>query len=71
MFPCFPYASPLFHTPLPCFYEGAPSPTHPLLPHCPSIPLAQKKKGIKISQDQVTPSHRCQIRPLKLLQSFP
>lgn len=23
----------------PCFYEDAPPPTHPLLPHCPRIPL--------------------------------
>jgi hypothetical protein len=28
-FPGFPSANPLFHHPLPCFYEGAPPPTYP------------------------------------------
>jgi hypothetical protein len=42
--------SPLPH-PL-CFYEGAPPPTHPLLPHCSSIPLPW---GIKPPQDQGSP----------------
>ena len=48
-FPSLPSAKPLFHPLLPCFYEGAPPSTHPLLPHCPSIPLHW---GIKPSQDQ-------------------
>jgi hypothetical protein len=51
-FPSFPSANPLSHPPLPCFYEGASPPSHPLLPHCPSIPLHW---GIKPSQDQVPP----------------
>jgi len=33
---------------LPFPHEGAPTPTHPLLPHCPIIPLCW---GIKPSQD--------------------
>jgi len=37
--PSFPSANPLFHTPSPYFYEGAPTPIHPLLPHHPSISL--------------------------------
>ena len=45
----FPSANPLSHPPLPCFCEGAPPPTHPLLPHRPSIPLHW---GIRPSQDQ-------------------
>ena len=48
----FPSAKSLSHHPLPCFYEGAPPPIHPLLPHCPSIPLHW---GIKPSQDQGPP----------------
>jgi hypothetical protein len=48
-FPGFPSASPLPYTPSPCFYEGAPLPTHSLLPHCPSIPLHW---GIKPSKEQ-------------------
>jgi hypothetical protein len=51
-FPGFPSANPLFHPPLPCFYEGAPPPTHLLLSHCPSILLHW---GIKPSQDQKPP----------------
>ena len=35
-----------------CLYEGAPPPTHPLLPHCSSIPLHW---GIKPPQDQGPP----------------
>jgi hypothetical protein len=38
--------------PLPCFYEGAPPPTYPLLAHLHSIPLHW---GIKPSQDQGPP----------------
>jgi hypothetical protein len=34
------------------FYEGAPLPTHSLLPHCPSIPL---RWGIEPSQGQGPP----------------
>jgi hypothetical protein len=41
-----PYAIPCS----PCFYEGAPLPTHPLLPHYPSTPLHW---DIKPSQDQM------------------
>jgi hypothetical protein len=51
-FPGFPPASPLSYPPLPCFYEGAPPPNFPLLPHCPSIPLHW---GIEPSQDQGPP----------------
>ena len=48
-FPRFFPEKPLFNPPLPCFYEGVPSPTHRLRPHHPSIPLPW---GIKPSQDQ-------------------
>ena len=37
------------HSPTTCFYEGAPSPTHILLTHQPSILLSW---GIKPSQDK-------------------
>jgi len=42
---------PLFHTlfPSPCFYEDAPTPTHPLPPQGPGIPL---HCGNEPSQDQ-------------------
>jgi hypothetical protein len=50
--PHFPSANPLLDPPLPCFYESAPPPIHPLLPHCPSISLHW---GIKPSQDQGLP----------------
>ena len=48
----FPLCKPPSHPHLPCFYEGAPPPTYPLLPHHPSIPLHW---GIKPSQDQGPP----------------
>ena len=32
LFPGFPSENPLSHTSLPCFYEGAPPPTHPPSP---------------------------------------
>jgi hypothetical protein len=51
-FPIFPSATPLSHPLLPCFYEGAPPPTHPLPPPCPSISLHW---GIKTSQDRGPP----------------
>ena len=35
LLPSFPSTNPLSH----CLYEGAPPPTHPLLPHSSSIPL--------------------------------
>jgi hypothetical protein len=38
-FPTLPFRNPLSHSPSPCFYEGAPSPSHPLLSSCHSIPL--------------------------------
>jgi hypothetical protein len=64
----FPSANLLSHPLLPCFYEGAPPPTHPLLPHCPSIPLYS---GIKPSQDQGPPlplmPDRAPSAPLVLL----
>ena len=42
-----------YHTPpSPCFYEGAPPPIYPLLPHHLSIPL---HKGIKSPQGQGPP----------------
>ena len=44
-----PLQTPLSYPPLHCFYEGAPPPTYPLLPHCPSFPLHW---GIKPSQDK-------------------
>ena len=53
--PGLPSENPL--SPLPCFYEGSPLPTPPLLPHCSSIPLHW---GIKPSQDQGP------LSPLKL-----
>jgi hypothetical protein len=43
------FHSPLSSVPSPCFYEGAPLPTHPLLPQQPSIPLSWV---IKPPQDQ-------------------
>jgi len=52
LFPSFPSSQPLSHPPLPCFYEGAPPPTHPLLPHWPILPLHW---GIKPSQYQGPP----------------
>jgi len=58
--PGFPSANPLSHLPSPCFYEGALSPTHPLLSHSPSIPLHWV---IKLPQDQGPPHIGCQIRP--------
>ena len=45
----FPLRNPLSSPPSPCFYQGAPPPTHPLLPPCPGMPLHW---GIKPSQDQ-------------------
>ena len=51
-FPVSPLQSPYSIPPLPCFNEGAPSPTYPLLSHFPSIPLHW---GIKPSQDQGPP----------------
>lgn len=48
-FPSFPSENPLSHPTSSCFYEGAPSPTYPLLPPHPSIPLHW---CIKLSQDQ-------------------
>ena len=54
--------------PLPCFYEGAPLPTYPLLLQHPSIHLHW---GIKPSQDQGTPLPLMTDRELQLLQSFP
>lgn len=35
-----------------CLYEGSPPPTHPLLPHCSSIPLCW---GIKPPQEKGPP----------------
>ena len=49
--PSFPSANPV-PFPSPCFFEGVPSPIHPLLPHCPSIPLCW---GIKPPQHQGPP----------------
>jgi hypothetical protein len=48
-FPSFLYGNPLSHPSSPCFYEGAPTPTQPLPPHCPDIPLHW---SIQSSQDQ-------------------
>jgi hypothetical protein len=51
-FPGFFPGNPLSNSPTPCFYEGVSpthSPTHPLAPYCPGIPLHW---GIKPSQDQ-------------------
>jgi hypothetical protein len=46
-----PLQTPYLNPPPHRFYEGAPPPTHPLPPHCPSIPLHW---GIKPSQDQLS-----------------
>jgi hypothetical protein len=35
LFPSFCSERPLFHPPLPCFYEDVPPPTYLLLPQCP------------------------------------
>ena len=51
-FPSFPSTNFLSHLCCSCFYEGAPLPTQPLKPHCPSIPLHW---GIKPLQDQWPP----------------
>ena len=50
--PCFPSTKPLYHPPLPCFFEDALPPNYPLLPQHLSIPLHW---GIKPSQNQRTP----------------
>ena len=52
LFPGFPSANSLSHSPLPCFYEGVPPPTYPLTPQRPSILLYW---SIKPSQDQRPP----------------
>jgi hypothetical protein len=38
-FPSFPSGNSLSHPSSPGFYEGAPSPTHPIPPPCPGIPV--------------------------------
>jgi hypothetical protein len=44
-FKCCPPSWFFFHNPPPlCLYEGAPPPTHPLLPHHSSIPLHRSIK---------------------------
>ena len=48
-FPVSPLHTPYLIPPSPCFYEEAPPPTHPLLPHLPSIPLHW---GIESPQEQ-------------------
>jgi hypothetical protein len=48
-FPSFPSGNLQFHSLSPCFYKGAPSPTHLLQPPHPGIPLHW---GIEPSQDQ-------------------
>jgi hypothetical protein len=48
----FPLHKPPIPSPFPCFYEGAPSSTCPLLPPHPYISLCW---GIKLSQDQGLP----------------
>jgi hypothetical protein len=51
-FKCYPLfcpPQPTIPSPIPCFYEGVPPPTHLLPPQCPGIPLHW---GIKPSQDQ-------------------
>jgi hypothetical protein len=72
-FKCYsPFWFPLWKTPtappLSCFYEGSPPPTypptHPLLLHCPSIPLHW---GIKPSQDQGPP---LQLMPDKAILCY-
>lgn len=52
-FKCYPLPqTPLSHPPSPCFYVGASTPTHTLLPYYPSIPLCS---CIESSQDQWPP----------------
>lgn len=69
-FPSFPSANPLFHLPLPCFYESAPPATHSCL-----TALAFLYTGAsslhRTKPSPHRPRHWCQIRPLQLLQSFP
>ena len=48
-FPGLPSRNPLAHPSSPCFYEGAPKHTYPLLPPYPGIPLYW---GIKPSHNQ-------------------
>ena len=50
--PGFPSRNALPYIPLPCFYEGTPSMTYPLLPHYTSIP---QHWGIEPPQDQGPP----------------
>jgi hypothetical protein len=45
----FPLCKPSIPSPHPCVYEGAPPPTHPLLPHSPKVPLHW---GIRPLQEQ-------------------
>jgi hypothetical protein len=64
-FKLFPFPVSSLQTPYPiphapCFYEGAPPPTHSLPHHCPSIPLCW---SIEPPQNQGPPSHWCQTRP--------
>ena len=64
----FPLCKPPSHPPLPCFYEGAPPPTHLHLPHCPSIPL---QWGIKPSQDLGPPLPLMPDKTLSVSSVFP
>jgi hypothetical protein len=51
-FPSFPSVHTLSHSPLPCFSEGPPPPTHLIPPHHPSIILPW---GIEPPRDQGAP----------------
>jgi hypothetical protein len=55
---------PSISSPSPCFYEDAPPPTHPLLPHLSGIPL---QCGIEPSQNQ---GSLCPLMPNKFMLCY-
>ena len=60
LFSSFPSGNPLYYLPSPCFCEGTPSPTHPLLPPCSGIALHW---CIDPFQDQRAPLYWYQAKP--------
>jgi hypothetical protein len=66
-FKCYPLSwFPFCKSPLLCFYEGVPAPTHSCL-----TTLALLYTGASsLHRTKDLPSHWCQIRPLQILQSF-
>jgi hypothetical protein len=58
-FPGVPSENPLSHTPSPCFYEGAPPPTHLLPAPCPGISLQGKTEANCGAEMKERPSRDC------------